>query len=169
VLSTTPTANQWSETPGECEDLRFAYGVANPRANRSGKISRQLVKASMCLNEQVQSAQLLEHPAWPADTREFTRDGPQHAGDTWGLSIDHPRGHRVKVAITSPFQTRNAAAYLITEPLVELVEAQGNALSACRSPLGRLQQDRPTRPAAAEHCRLRLGLREALALSQADA
>jgi hypothetical protein len=41
------------------------------------------------------------------------------------------------MAITSPFQTRNAAAYLITEPLVELVEASGYALNACRSSLGR--------------------------------
>jgi hypothetical protein len=119
------------------EHLGLADRVANPGTDCGGKIGRQLVKPTMRLNEQVQSAQLFEHSARPADTGELSRNGPQHPGDSRGLGIDQARSHGVEVGITHSFQTRHAATYLIAEPLVEFVEPGGYPLSTGCRPFGR--------------------------------
>ncbi len=132
------------------KDLGLADRIADPGADGRRKVGGQLIKSSVCLNEQMQSAQLLEHPARPPGAGELGRDGSEQASDSWRLRIDHACGHPVEVGITRSFQAGDAAADLVAQPLVELLKPTGYPLGTGRGPLGRGRRDRPARSFGAQ-------------------
>jgi hypothetical protein len=78
------------------------------------------------LDQQVQQAELVEQPARPTVTGDLPGQGPKQTGHARCLAIHHPGGDRVERRVPGPLQTREAAADLVVQPAIQLVQRTGD-------------------------------------------
>ena len=81
----------------------------------------------MRLHQQPKHRQFSEQPLGPAGTRHHRRQLAHPAGQTRRLRIHESRRHRIETPVRIRLRTGQAAAHLVIEPHLELVQTAGDA------------------------------------------
>ena len=101
----------------------------------------------MGLNQQMQRSQLAQYSVRPIDSSQLRRNGAKNAGYPRSLGIDHSRGHGVEVGVTGAIHSIQAAANLITQPPIKIIQSSadplrpGGSSPGCRRGIDQLRPD----------------------------
>jgi hypothetical protein len=71
---------------------------------------------------------LAQYSVRPINSSQLPWNGAKHAGYPRGLGIDHSGGHGVEVCISGAIHSIQAAADLITQPPIKIIQSSADSL-----------------------------------------